>query len=125
MLRTNELRVSGAGTAVVPFERSDLAGFNYAQYKPEVAEQLRQRAGRICAIGRRQIKDAVSIGQELLAAKEQLDHGEFGPWVKSELRLSMSSAANYMHVAEHFASKFARVANLQPRTVYMLAAPST
>lgn len=64
------------------------------------------------------------MGNDLLAVKEALPHGQFGPWLKAEFGWSERSAQNFMSVAERFKSaKFADLP-IQPSAAYLLAAPA-
>jgi hypothetical protein len=40
-----------------------------------------------------------AAGEKLIEAKAQLRHGEFGPWIKRNLRLSQTQANQYMKYA--------------------------
>jgi hypothetical protein len=64
------------------------------------------------------------VGNDLLAVKETLPHGQFLPWLKAEFGWSERTAQNFMSVAEQF--KSAKIADLpiQPSAAYLLAAPS-
>jgi len=44
--------------------------------------------------------EAASLGEDLIAKKADLKHGEFKPWIKSNLEFSYDSAKNYMNVAK-------------------------
>lgn len=45
---------------------------------------------------------AIEIGRRLKVAKDMLDHGEWGRWVKEELPFSQSTAGNFMRVFEEY-----------------------
>ena len=42
------------------------------------------------------------MGNDLLAVKEALPHGKFGPWLKGRVRLERAVGAELMSVAERF-----------------------
>jgi hypothetical protein len=56
----------------------------------------------------RTVQVVIEQGKDLLAAKEQLPHGKFLPWLAENFPKSQRTAYNYMSVA----SKFAIIANL-------------
>jgi hypothetical protein len=61
----------------------------------------------------------------LLEAKEQLEHGEWLPWLETYFGKSVRTAQNYMDAAR-FAIKYATVAHLmlRPTALYVLGANS-
>jgi len=63
----------------------------------------------------------------LIAAKKEMDHGEWIPWLKDNFGWSRQTANNYMRVAEAF--KLPTVGNLkdmkiEARALYLLSAPT-
>jgi menaquinone-dependent protoporphyrinogen IX oxidase len=70
---------------------------------------------------KREAADIIDIGNLLLEAHEQLEHGEWLPWLKLIFGSSIRSAQNYMSAAR-FASKYATVAHLKlrPTALYVL-----
>lgn len=46
----------------------------------------------------------IEIGRRLCEAKAVLDHGQWGPWLKEQVRFSQSTAQNYMKIYEKFGS---------------------
>ena len=70
------------------------------------------------------VEGIIEVGNELLAVKDALPHGQFLPWLRAEFGWSERSAQNFMSVAEQF--KSAKIADLpiQPSAAYLLAAPS-
>ena len=101
-----------------------IVGFNYDLLETKVAEQVRTSADRIRGRVKKTVEDIIDVGHDLLAVKEALPHGQFGPWLKAEFGWSERSAQNFMSVAEKF--KSAKIADLpiQPSAAYFLAAPS-
>jgi len=101
-----------------------IVGFNYDLLETKVAEQVRTSADRIRGRVKKTVEDIIDVGHDLLAVKEALPHGQFGPWLKAEFGWSERSAQNFMSVAERF--KSAKIADLpiQPSAAYFLAAPS-
>jgi hypothetical protein len=69
------------------------------------------------AAGERDAKSALrhhhAAGRELLKAKDRLEHGEFGPWLKQHVKVSWRRANEYMQLATHWTDlKLADSANL-------------
>ena len=101
-----------------------VVGFNYDLLETKVAEQARSSAERIRERVKKTVEDIIDVGNDLLAVKEALPHGHFGPWLKAEFGWSERSAQNFMSVAERFKSaKFADLP-IQPSAAYLLAAPA-
>jgi hypothetical protein len=73
---------------------------------------------------RRNCRDIVEIGRDLIAMKKALGHGHYLEWIEAEFDMSETTARNFVNVATRF-SKSATVADLSPRILYELAAPST
>ena len=99
-------------------------GFNYDLLETKLADKVRTAADRIREGVQKTVEDIIQIGNDLLAVKEALPHGQFLPWLKAEFGWSERSAQNFMSVAEKF--KSAKIADLpiQPSAAYLLAAPS-
>ena len=47
----------------------------------------------------------IEIGRRLCEAKAVLEHGQWGPWLKTEVQFSQSTANNYMRIYEQFGSE--------------------
>lgn len=108
----------GEPAAVVPA----VSAFDYAGIDPAIAEQARKIADRI----RTRIRASViDVGKDLLAIKDRLGHGKFGPWLAAEFNMSERAAQNYMAAAKAFGDESATIAVLPPTTIYKLAASST
>lgn len=48
---------------------------------------------------------AMEIGRRLCEAKSQLEHGEWGEWLKNEVKFSRSTANNFMRIFEGYSAK--------------------
>jgi hypothetical protein len=85
----------------------------------EAAERIRQTV-------KRTIEDIMGVGNELLAVKDALPHGQFGPWLRAEFGWTERTARNFMAVAEQFGTKTEIISDLRidPTAAYLLAAPS-
>jgi gas vesicle protein len=101
-----------------------VVGFNYGLLETKLADKVRSAADRIRERVKKTVEDIIEVGNDLLAVKEALPHGQFLPWLKAEFGWSERSAQNFMSVAEQF--KSAKIADLpiQPSAAYLLAAPS-
>jgi hypothetical protein len=99
-------------------------GFYYDLLESKIADKVRTAADRIRDRVKKAVEDIIEVGNDLLAVKEALPHGQFLPWLRSEFGWSERSAQNFMSVAEKF--KSAKIADLsiQPSAAYFLAAPS-
>jgi hypothetical protein len=56
--------------------------------------------------------DSIEIGRLLSEAKDQLDHGQWLPWLQQEFGYSARTAQNYMR-AHKFAGKYENVSDLK------------
>jgi hypothetical protein len=101
-----------------------VVGFNYDLLETKVAEQVRSSADRIRDRVKKTVEDIIEIGNDLLAVKEALEHGQFGPWLKAEFGWSERSAQNFMSVADRFKSAKLAELPIQPSAAYLLAAPA-
>jgi hypothetical protein len=101
-----------------------VVGFNYDLLETKLADKVRSAADRIRERVKKTVEDIIEVGNDLLAVKESLPHGQFLPWLKAEFGWGERSAQNFMNVAEQF--KSAKIADLpiQPSAAYFLAAPS-
>ena len=83
------------------------------------AERIRQTV-------KRTIEDIIAVGNDLLAVKESLDHGQFGAWIRAEFGWTDRTARNFMAVAEQFGAKSEMISDLKiaPTAAYLLASPS-
>ena len=104
-----------------------VVGFNYELLETKVAEQARSSAERIRQKVKKTLEAIIEVGQDLVAVKEALPHGQFGPWLRAEFGWGERMAQNFMAVAEAFGTKSEIIADLaiQPTAAYLLAAPSS
>ena len=100
--------------------------FDYSPLSTEVAQQAQTAAERIRCMVKRTLEDLLAVGEDLVAVKQALPHGSFGPWLRAEFGWSERTARNFMAVAERFGSKSATISDLhiEPTAAYLLAAPS-
>jgi hypothetical protein len=99
-------------------------GFDYSPLEAPVAQKLRTTAERIRDRVKKTLEDIIEIGNDLLAVKDTLPHGQFLRWLNAEFGWEQRTAYNFMSVAERF--QLANFASLpiQPSAAYLLAGPS-
>jgi hypothetical protein len=69
--------------------------FSYAHLTPPVAELVRGKAKEIRGATGRILDAVLATGQALIAVKEALPHGQFGPWLSAEFSWSERTAQRY------------------------------
>ena len=69
---------------------------DYSLLGADVADEMSERARRICNIQRASVLD---VGRELLAAKELVDHGWFRGWIESACQMHIRTAERLMQAA--------------------------
>lgn len=102
-----------------------VVGFNY-ELVGDAADKVRSSAEKIRRTVQKTIEDIIEVGQELMAVKEAVGHGHFGPWLRAEFGWTERTAQNFMNVAEQFGPKAKLISDftIQPTAAYLLAAPS-
>jgi hypothetical protein len=100
-------------------------GFSYGSLPAEVATTVQGATERIRLRMKRTVEDIIEIGQELLAVKDALPHGQFGEWLKLEFEMTEMTAQRFMQVADRFGGKTNKLLDFKPSVLYLLAAPST
>lgn len=103
---------------------AEVALFDYGQLDPAVAFSAKATAERFRTHLRRTVSETISVGQALLEVKDQLDHGQFGDWLKAEFGAEARTAQNFMASAREYGSKPEIVSDLPLTVVYKLASPS-
>jgi len=100
--------------------------FDYTPLAAEVAQRVEMAAKRIRILVQRTMEDALAVGQELLAVKETLPHGQFSVWLRAEFDWTERTARRFMAVAQRFGPKTdtMSVLPIDPTAAYLLAAPS-
>jgi hypothetical protein len=101
--------------------------FDYSPLEKKTAEQVQAAADRIRQSLKRTIESIIEVGNDLVAVKEALPHGQFGPWLRAEFAWTERTAQNFIAVAERFGPKTEIISDLRidPTAAYLLAAPST
>lgn len=98
-----------------------VVGFDYSEVTANVAAEMREAADRVRGLIRASV---VEVGRELLAVKQQLEHGQFVTWVERECRLPIRAAQRAMRAAE-MVGKNDKLSYLPPDGLLALASPST
>ncbi|NTU28869.1 DUF3102 domain-containing protein [Brevibacillus sp. HB1.1] len=71
------------------------------------------------------LRSAIEIGNRLNEAKELVAHGEWGPWLESNVQYSQSTANNFMRIAEEYGSNYQAIENLTyTKALALLGVPS-
>jgi hypothetical protein len=88
---------------------------------------LAERAQRIRSLVVNARMSIIAIGQELIAAKAEVRHGEWLPWLKAEFGWSHKTAWQYMQVAAAFEANITQgnISDLSigAKALYALSAP--
>jgi hypothetical protein len=124
------MSAAGVIDAIETPSGTGVIAFNYDNLSTDLVTALRGRATRIREKARTTTLGIIAIGQDLLAAKIELSHGQFGMWIQTECRFGIRTAENYMRAAEFAAKfmespKFETVSNLPPTLIFKLGAKST
>jgi hypothetical protein len=87
---------------------------------------LSEHADAIRAIGKRVVTDILEVGRRLVECKRIAGHGGWLPWLEREFGWKEQTARNYM-LAYEWAARSPTVGdlNVDMRSLYLLAAPST
>lgn len=114
------VRVNG-----MELEVQQLKLFDYASLDTDTRLFVQEKAQAIHMRLKRTAEDIIAIGQDLLAVKGRLQHGQFGRWLQAEFDMTDRHALNFMRVASRFGSKSEIISDLPVTVIYELAAPST
>lgn len=102
--------------------------FEYLHLDNETRTIVRQRTSEIKDLMRLTAENIIYIGQKLTEVKEQLGHGSFQSWLRSEFEWSEQTARQFMQVyrwSETIENKKFVFSQLATSALYLLAAPST
>lgn len=113
-------------TSASPHAPNIRPAFDYTPLATEVAQRVQTAAQRIHLLVQRTLEDVLAVGQELLAVKETLPHGQFSVWLRAEFDWTQRTAERFMAVAQRFGSKIdtMSILRIDPTAAYLLAAPS-
>lgn len=101
--------------------------FDYNTLEESKRSFIQEKTKAIKIHIKRTAKDIIAVGQDLLAVKQELEHGQFKAWLQLEFDMSYDTAINFMQVARRFGGT-AEVKNgkfplLPPSVLYYLASP--
>lgn len=99
--------------------------FDYKSLDPKAQAIIKQKTAEIKGLIRQTAQDIIKVGQKLTEVKQQLKHGEFRNWLRTEFNWSISSATKFMQVSEQFKNVNFTHFNFATSALYILAAPST
>lgn len=96
----------------------------------DVPEELLHRAQRIRELVGAARSCIIEVGRELVAAKDEVGHGNWGAWLKAEFGWTDKTAQNYMRVFETFGKNergsdlLSVSVSIDAKALYALAAPT-
>ena len=99
--------------------------FNYEILDQQTQISVKQKTSEIKGLIRQTAQDIFKVGKKLAEVKQQLKHGQFRNWLKTEFNWSVSSATKFMQVSEQFKNVNFTDFNFATSALYVLAAPST
>lgn len=99
--------------------------FDYSSLPKPLAKQLRARAERVHCYGRQTVSIMGHVGEELLAARAELEHGQFLAWVEGALGMSKSAAYRAMECAENLGGVLPTLGSLPITIVQAIGAKAT
>ena len=98
--------------------------FDYNTVPASIRSDLQAQAKLIKDMIAKTTAGLIEVGRNLIAVKQQLDHGQFMDWVEIEVGIVKRTAQSYMAIARLADAKGATVALLPPTTAHRLAAIS-
>jgi hypothetical protein len=96
--------------------------FDYSAISQSLVPNLQAQAKLIKNMIAKTTAGLIEVGRNLIAVKQQLDHGQFINWVEIEVGIVKRTAQSYMAIARLAEAKGATVALLPPTTAHKLAA---
>lgn len=102
--------------------------FEYKLLSDKTRTIVWQRTSEIKSLMRLTAENIISIGQKLTEVKEQLEHGTFQSWLRTEFEWSEQTARQFMQVyrwSRTLENKNFVFSQLGTSALYLLAAPST
>lgn len=95
--------------------------FDYGQLSGPAIKRCESAVERIDKLQRRMSGDIITIGSELLAVKERLEHGQFGEWIKHHFGWSQPTASRMMQAADAFKSFNLNNLTIDTSALYLLS----
>src|SRR4029453_7749882 len=77
-------------------------GFDYDALDATTRAFVLEKRDHINLLARRSAEDIIAIGQDLIAVKAKLDHGQFLPWIDAEFGWGKNTAERFIGVAKAF-----------------------
>jgi diguanylate cyclase (GGDEF)-like protein len=99
--------------------------FDYETLELNTRNRIKQNVSEIKQLIRRTAQDIINIGKKLREIKQDLGHGRFRDWLRSEFSWSISTANKIMQVSKQFENIDLTELNFAPSALYLLAAPAT
>ncbi len=99
--------------------------FNYGILNLATRKVVQQRTIEIKSLLRRTAQDIIDIGEKLSEVKQELGHGQFLDWLRTEFDWSESAARKFMQVHRKFKTVNFTDLNIATSAMYLLAADST
>lgn len=101
--------------------------FDYNTLDETIRIRVQTNEEAIRASIKRTAEEIIDMGQRLIQVKQDLGHGLFLKWLKTQFDMSESLATKFMQVAHRFGDeiKSVKITNLPATVLYSLAAPST
>lgn len=102
--------------------------FEYKLLNDKTRTIVWQRTSEIKNLMRLTAENIISIGQKLTEVKEELEHGTFQSWLRTEFEWSEQTARQFMQVyrwSKTLKNKNFVFSQLGTSALYLLAAPST
>ena len=99
--------------------------FSYGMLNLATRKVVQQRTTEIKSLLRRTAQDIIDIGEKLSEVKQELGHGHFLDWLRTEFDWSESAARKFMQVHRKFKTvKFTNL-NIATSALYLLSADCT
>lgn len=74
----------------------------------------------IIALKNQTAQNIIQIGYKLIEAKEKLQHGEWGDWLRERIDFSQRTANQFMRIAKEFGTNPQMIINLDTTKIYLL-----
>jgi hypothetical protein len=99
--------------------------FSYDILETTTRQVVQERTIEIKSLLRRTAQDIIDIGKKLSEVKQELGHGQFLDWLRTEFDWSESAARKFMQVHRKFKTVNFTNLNIATSAMYLLAADST
>ena len=99
--------------------------FSYGMLNLATRKVVQQHTIEIKGLLRRTAQDIIDIGEKLSEVKQELGHGQFLDWLRTEFDWSESAARKFMQVHRKFKTVNFTHLNIATSAMYLLAADCT